>query len=192
MAVGLRGTHTPWGTSDSQEAIAPGITFYGTPSHGGFKLSPDLIEEVQDYMRDPSGWYEEDVNWAIVATVFPDAFSEEQRERAKDTLRDWKPNAYEQYYREEIPEGASHVKDEHLFREEHKKDFIVRAAWGDWHAAVPKGMVGVFAGREGRTATGAYPKDVAYFLVPKEEYDQRSPFGFVVDPKRHKKIKAIA
>lgn len=143
-------------------------------------------------MRDPGGWYEEDVDWSIVAVIFPDAFSEEQRQRAMDTFRNWKPDAFERFYLEVIPEGQSHVKDEQRFREEHKNDFIVVAAWGDWHKAVPEGMVGVFAGRGGRTARGAYPKDVAYFLVPEEEYDQASPFGFVVDPKRHKKIKAIA
>ena len=31
---------TPWGVADTVKEIAPGISLYTTPSHGGFHLSP--------------------------------------------------------------------------------------------------------------------------------------------------------
>lgn len=31
-------TYTPWGKADYEKVYAEGIVFYGTPSHGGFKL----------------------------------------------------------------------------------------------------------------------------------------------------------
>jgi hypothetical protein len=98
-------TSTPWGRSDSQQAYAPGITFYSTPSHGGFKLDTERNAKVPDYMQASTinqqgrqGWYEQDCDWAIVAIVFPDAFSDEQREHARQTLRRWKPDAYQQRF----------------------------------------------------------------------------------------------
>ena len=34
--------YTPWGQSDSQTRLGDGITFYGTPSHGGIKVDHDI------------------------------------------------------------------------------------------------------------------------------------------------------
>lgn len=62
---------TPWGRSDYAKEYAPGIVWYGTPSHGGFKLDRERNAAVPDYMRREGGWYEEDCDWAIVATVHP-------------------------------------------------------------------------------------------------------------------------
>ena len=36
-------THTPWGRPDSSKEIAPGITRYDTPSHGGYYVSPERV-----------------------------------------------------------------------------------------------------------------------------------------------------
>ena len=62
---------TPWGYSDSSEAIAEGIAWYGTPSHGGYHLSMARNAEVHDAWRRPDGWYEEDCDWCMVALTFP-------------------------------------------------------------------------------------------------------------------------
>ncbi len=68
--------------------------------------------------------------------------------------------------------------------------YIVTAAWGDWQAGVPKGMVGVFACRGGRCESGNYSPFQAYFLVPVEEYQKRDSYanGFVIDEARHQRV----
>lgn len=83
---------TPWGLSDSQTIVAPGIVFYSTPSHGGYGLSPERNAEV--LAKFPgfvpfcghAGWYEEDCDWAAVALTFPDLFPTEAARHA-DQMR---------------------------------------------------------------------------------------------------------
>jgi Domain of unknown function (DUF7007) len=179
---------SPWGPVQDEREVAPGITSVSTASHGGFKLNRHLNEGVPDYMREPSGWYEEDVDWAVVATVYPGAFSEADQRHARDTLRNWRPDIYERFFGEEIPPGQSHVKDERRCLEEHRGDYIGMAAFGDWKAGVPKGYVGIFAGRGGRRPDGRYPEDTAWFLVPEGEYTDRTPCGFVVDESRYERV----
>lgn len=180
-------TRTPWGTSQTRTVLIPGIVAYTTSSHGGLKLDKDLNQKVPQYMRASDGWYEEDVDWAIVATVFPDAFDDKGREAAKRTLLNWRPWAYEVFYGETIPAGKSYVKEQTRFEYEHKDDLVVIAAWGDWHDQVPTGMVGVVASPGGRRGQ----RGEKTFLVPEEEYDQKDRFGFVVDPERHQQIPAL-
>ena len=179
---------TPWGHADSQKTLAPGIISVSTPSHGGIKVEKELNQLIPDYMRTSDGWYEEDVDWSIVATVFPHAFTTEERKHAKNTLRGYIPMAYEMYYKEVIPPGESHAKDAMAFRVLHKNDYVGMAAFGDWHPQVPKGHVVVFAGRGGRTVDYRYPKDTAYFVVPQDDYDVPSPHGFVIDEKKYPRI----
>lgn len=182
---------TPWGHADTVEHFAPGIASVSTPSHGGIHLDKEPNEKVPPYMRRADGWYEEDVDWSIVATIFPQYFDAKARTHAKEIFKSWRPLMYEMFYGEKIPTGKSYVKDGMTFQYRHKNDYIVMAAWGSWHPKVPEGFVGVFAGVGGRRADGQYPEDTAYFLVPEEEYDERSPFGFVVDLERHKQIQPI-
>ncbi len=179
---------TPWGNSDSEKILAPGIISVSTPSHGGIHVEKELNKMIPEYMRTNDGWYEEDVDWSIVATVFGHAFSREQRAHAKHILKNSIPMAYERFYREVIPPGESRAKDQIAFNVLHKNDYIVVSAVGDWNADVPKGYVGVYASRGGRLESGALPKDSAWFLVPEVEYDERSPFGFVIDEKRHPRV----
>lgn len=181
--------HTPWGSAQTQKILAPGIVSVSTASHGGIHVEKDLNKMIPEYMRTEDGWYEEDVDWAIVATVFPHAFTKEDREHAKNTLRNSIPMAYELYYKEVIAPGDSRAKDQIAFNVLHKKDYIVVSAIGDWHAGVPKGHVVVHASRGGRLESGALPKDSDWFVVPAAEYDDRSPFGFVIDESRHPRIK---
>ncbi|KKL56124.1 hypothetical protein LCGC14_2248510 [marine sediment metagenome] len=86
---------TPWGESDSVEVIAPGIAFYGTPSHGGFHIASNLLGRIrpiwQAYARKWSGsaqWYEEDCAAALVVIEFPEHFTDSQIEDATST-RKW-------------------------------------------------------------------------------------------------------
>lgn len=182
---------TPWGPAQERAHIADGIEFVSTSSHGGYKLSPTRNRKVPAYMRSRDGWYEEDVEWSIVVTVFHKLFDAKTREQAKKSLRNWKPDAYEKFYRVKVGPRESYRRAGEHFREKHRNDYIVMTAWGDWKKGVPKGYVGVFAGRGGRKPTGGYPRDTAYFLVPEKEYDKPSPHGFVIDESRHKEIPSI-
>jgi hypothetical protein len=62
------------------------------------------------------------------------------------------------------------LRQQKLFREQHRGDYLVISAIGDWHEKVPAGSVGVFAGKGGRTEWGGFPDDVKWFLVPEAEY----------------------
>ena len=73
------GISTPWGHSDSRKGYGEGITFYGTPSHGGFRVSAERLRAMPADLAaiDPfagPGWYEEDGDWAVVALAFPECF----------------------------------------------------------------------------------------------------------------------
>lgn len=181
-----------WGAVQQSKVLAPGILSVSTASHGGMLVEKQLNLLIPDYMRSSDGAYEEDADWSIVATVFPHAFTKEERARAKQILRNSIPMAYELYYKEVIPPGESYVKDEMAFKILHKNDYLGLAAWGDWHSQVPPGQVVVFAGRGGRTADYKLPKDTAYFVVPADEYDEHSPYGFVIDEERHPRIDFLA
>ena len=85
---------TPWGISQTISVLAPGITHYTTDSHGGIKLSNDRNAKVPEYLRREDGWYEEDCDWAVVAVIFPYAFSVEVGKNAYDTIRNWEPVGY--------------------------------------------------------------------------------------------------
>ena len=66
--------YTPWGVSDYREVLADGVVFYGTPSHGGFKLDDANNAKIRDEWRRDDGWYEEDCDANYVAATFPDLF----------------------------------------------------------------------------------------------------------------------
>lgn len=179
---------SPWGKVDHVYPIGEGMWFVSTAGHGGIKVSKELNKQIPEYMRKGSfsgqgekGWYEEDVDWSIVATVFPDRFKHEERQAAERTLLNWKPDLYEKFYKLKLEEGASYMRDDALFDERHANDLVVRSAWGDWHPKVPKGMVAVWATRGGRQDA-----DGGYFLVPSEKYGRTR--HFIVDPSKHQQI----
>lgn len=66
---------TPWGESDSRKEYAPGVVFYGTPSHGGIKLDARHNAWMPDQWREDDGWYEEDVDASKVIVAFPEVFA---------------------------------------------------------------------------------------------------------------------
>ena len=75
---------TPWGPADSHTAKAPGIDWFTTPSHGGFRLSPARIIEMPERLRSivpfaGPGWYEEDRDATIVVLAFPQHFGADDR-----------------------------------------------------------------------------------------------------------------
>lgn len=94
---------TPWGTADGIEEIAPGIVFYSTPSHGGYKVSADLNKRIPEIFRRsamiyaPSGWYEEDCAYAMVHAFLPEYFSDKEVAAAWNTLKRWYPKECEMH-----------------------------------------------------------------------------------------------
>ncbi|MEQ8285731.1 hypothetical protein [Thalassospira sp.] len=175
--------HTPWGIADHCREYAEGITFYGTPSHGGFKLSPERLAAMHPALRVPAGWFEEDCEWAKVAFAFPECFTPEQREAAIHTLKDWCPDAYEAATGETLAPGASYIKDQRLFHEKHAEDWIVISAISsDQHPGQVE-CIATIGGKRGEWGK-ADPEERRY-LVPKAEYDKRGSHGFVINPALH-------
>lgn len=78
------GAVTPWGNADTRETYLPGVDFYSTPSHGGFRLSKVREAELDAVLRRhgmtaeqarmgyPEGWYEEDCCALAVLAAFPE------------------------------------------------------------------------------------------------------------------------
>jgi len=175
---------TPWGEADFVEELAEGIYLVSTPSHGGFKLSEERNAQIPEAFRREDGWYEEDVDALIVMYTFYDVCRKHYADISQHDLlqwmKDWLPDEYEKAFGIKVYPEESRVLRQRAFEEQHKNDFIVVAAWGDWYPTVPRGMVGVAAARGGNRA-GPF----RYFLVPAEEYKNRPMEGFVVDLGRH-------
>lgn len=177
-------TSTPWGTSDYSKKIARGVVFYGTPSHGGYHLSPTMNAKVPGALRNPKGWYEEDCDWAIVAYVFPELFPDVGAGKAEAMVKDQNPEAYTAATGKTVSLDESRVLRTKAAKEAAEDRFVSVAAFGDWHDKVPAGMVGVATLR---VRDGAE----RYFLVPSDEYRGHDGLiGFVVDESRHQAVPA--
>jgi hypothetical protein len=81
--------NTPWGKAQDKQEYAPGIVFYSTPSHGGFKISKAVQAVMPKHLQNPDGWYEEDCEWSKVALAFPHLFDEEKQALAQKTYEYW-------------------------------------------------------------------------------------------------------
>ena len=80
---------TPWGTADHIEQKADGIWWASTPSHGGVWILPEKLAAMPAKHRacslSKNQWFEEDCAWCAVALTFPQAFSDDEIERAVST-----------------------------------------------------------------------------------------------------------
>lgn len=99
-------TSTPWGPSDYTKSFARGITFYGTPSHGGFKVSAGRLKKMHPALIDMGwagmgerGWFEEDCSWCAVALAFPECFDDLMVEAAHQTAQSTYPAEYKSFQR---------------------------------------------------------------------------------------------
>lgn len=185
-------TSTPWGPSQGSNKIATGIMFYHTAGHGGVHLSPKRNIQVPEYMRTADGWYEEDCEWALAAAVFFDEFladaqnhkdisKDEYYDIVMDTMRNWYPEAYEKFIGIVLIEGESYKRDEAIFRDCTKNDYVVISAIGR-----ADGLVDC-------TATLGGVRDFSEarnFLVSQAEYNERGKYGFVIDTDKHADISA--
>ena len=68
--------NTPWGKSQGRaDKLAPGINFYSTAGHGGYKVSKTTLALMPPALRNEDGWYEEDMEWCKIAIAFPHLFT---------------------------------------------------------------------------------------------------------------------
>jgi len=181
-------TRSPWGTVQSATAYGP-FWSVSTAGHGGVKVPRALNAKIDASVRRKGGWYEEDIDWAIVAATFPEHFDEKTRESALSTLRNWHADFYEKLTGEKLTPANSRQRAEEAFEKETADKWVVISACGDWKTGVPKGMVEVFATLGGKR-TSADHQAGRTFLVTAEEYDKRTSFGFVVDESRHQEVRS--
>jgi hypothetical protein len=94
------GRMTPWGRAQVQKRWTDGIYEFETATHGGFYLQPEwnavipeaLIAGSANAEQCRNGWYEEDVDWAIVVLSFPYIFGAKLARQAVVQLRNDNPN----------------------------------------------------------------------------------------------------
>ena len=143
-------------------------------------------------------WFEEDCDWCAVALVFAAEFAaahpgRDVIEDAKRTLRDYQPDVYEAFYGVTLQPGQSRARDERAWWEANKTRLIAVSACGDWHKDCPAGMVLVSACVGGRHwQTYQYCGEMRQFLVPADDYQNRSPFGFAFDEGRYAELQTAA
>jgi len=185
---------TEWKTAQGSTRYGRGVTRYDTAGHGGFKVSATMNQRIPEPYRNTGkngiGWYEEDSEWAIVATFIPELFTDWERKRASNTLRNSYPDAYEAVYGVIIPEGQSTTKDRRLFMERHANDWIVISAKpSDEHEGMTECVATVGGERGGWIDGKDYSPEEKRFLVPAGEYEARNRrLGFAIDLDRHQEM----
>jgi len=184
------GDSSPWGRIDAASSIADGIVTASTPSHGGIWLSRSRFEAVDPRwgMPQPSGWFEEDCEWAIAAYTHLDEFKawfavhrpqHDVEASVHQTLRAWLPDAYEAITGREVLLGQSSARDLMRFAAARPEGVWMDAAYGGWHGLVPDGHVGVHVRAGNRSALAEAGGDVrgggspeARILITKSDYDR--------------------
>ena len=81
--------NTPWGKSDHKKEYVKGITFYGTPGHGGFKVSKHVLAVMPKAYVNEDGWYEEDCEALKVYMAFPHLFPRLDMESIQKSYDHW-------------------------------------------------------------------------------------------------------
>lgn len=97
---------TPWGVADYRKDVIEGITFYSTPSHGGFFLSPERLKQVPPCVHKSNfghetkrGWFEEDLEWFWLVLCWPDELTQYSTETAKRHLSKYYPEIVSEFER---------------------------------------------------------------------------------------------
>lgn len=85
------GPVTPWGRADFRTVYNKDVSFYGTPSHGGFRVVGKTLERIPEQFRTSRfhngyGWFEEDCEWAYIAHFVPELFDIDDLEHADAIL----------------------------------------------------------------------------------------------------------
>lgn len=173
------GDSTIWGIADHVTKVSTGIYWCKTSSHGGVWLSIDRRLLMPAVLRKAAvgAWYEEDCDWCLVVTAFPECFKDDPQagESAKETLKAWFPDTYEAWYDVKLKPGESFQRDKEVFMKANANNWIATAAYGSWHESVPEGMVGVCCYLGGHR-DGTERR----YMVTEERYDSRGPQSYVI------------
>ena len=167
-------TSTPWGAAQDKQIYAPGIISYSTSSHGGFHLSKTRQKEMPAALVNPDGWYEEDCEWCKVVIGFSQYFETKKLSQAYDTLKNWDYKTYEKFTGLALNPGESHSKDQVLFEETHKNDWVVISALTNKD---DRSLVDVTATLGGQRKWNGKKRQ---YIVTAADYEKRSYFGFVI------------
>lgn len=174
-----RATSTPWGPAQYVKTFARGVAEVGCSQHGGLRVSRALALKVFDpkvlacaIERTRYFWFEGDCAYMLVVLMMPELFEDRVREQATFTVKDYYPDEYTIITGESVALEESYVLQKRKFEADTKCRFVAQAAYGDWAEGVPKGMVKVLAKR----ASDGVKKE---FVIPCEEYKNRSRFGYV-------------
>lgn len=100
--------NTPWGQSQDEREVAPGIIEVSTARHGGMHLSPERRKAMPAALRAfetcaGGPWYEEDLDAGIVVLAFPDDFSGHQ---VRNCVRMAQRGTWERHYAAWLALGA--------------------------------------------------------------------------------------
>ena len=95
--------NTPWGVAHDINPVCEGVDFLSTPSHGGYRLSEEKNRKVKQEYRDPTGFYEEDCEWAFVCVTYPEIFPPGAVDSALKTIA--------RYYPLQTPVALTALKD---------------------------------------------------------------------------------
>lgn len=154
--------YTPWGwarESDRTE-VAPGIELFSTESRGGYCLSDYRLEKVHPAWKHNSRWFEEGVEWAIVALTFPEHFNEKKVELAHKLAKEWLPDQYAAVFGVEVKPEESHILTERTLRQRHEYDWEVKSRFGSWAENVPEGHIGLVLRKGGEERCILVSKEV--------------------------------
>ena len=180
--------HSPWGPIQSSTSYGDGVRMVETAGHGGFLVDRAVNAGIPAHLRIASGAYEEDCDWALVVLALPERFPDDLTKIAIETVRNWRPHAYEKHFGVELQPGESLMRDRKLFKEAHAEDWVAIAAIGlDTRHEDGSNNVEVTAAIGGDRSRS----DHATFIVPNSEYRTRGRHGFVIDPERHPRIDTV-
>jgi hypothetical protein len=96
LKAGSSAVNTPWGPPQDVEELAPGVYQHMTAGHGGIEVTPAAARLLSSEARNEalrwgrSLWFEEDVDWAIVAYEKPEWFGKSGIQSAAErTVKQW-------------------------------------------------------------------------------------------------------
>jgi hypothetical protein len=184
--------NTIWGKSDSKITLARGLSWVGTPSHGGFAIT---VKAAQQYLtnaaiqrgerRGTYLFYEEDNLAAIVLYELPQALrlkwstSVPTKEALVESLSCWNADYLLQIGVQPTEAGLKFFNENRQhdrMRQDKSPDLIVSAS-GDWHKDCEKGCVLV------TTASGDR------WLVKASEYDNKANLNLL---SHYSEVKAVS
>ena len=182
-------TSTPWGKSQGATVYAEGGLFkHHTAGHGGMKVYSKLNKLIPEPYRNDDGWYEEDCEMGKVMVSLPQFFTDREIRQATKTVINYYPDEYEKVTGIKLQPGQSQKRDERVFKAAHAQDWVVISAVGftDEDGLERVRATASLGGEYSRYERGQQiDVETKTFVVPRDEYQTRSKFGFVIDESRH-------